>query len=543
MSFEDHAASAIYHRGPLLAAVQSASLWPDSKTFVDCPTRGSASVVLASFEAAQRNGGAAPLELEALSAFVSRSFAAPGAELEACEPADWQEEVGWFAELPAEAAEFARALHQLWRTLCRKSVSPPGCTSSLLPLPHPFFIPGDRFRETYYWDTFWIVRGLLASELHASAHGVCLNLLHLLDAHGFVPNGARSYYLLRSQPPLLSHMVAAVHARTPGGCAPLLARALPLLQREWAFWTSGQRSVLVRTSSAVHRLSRYFASQAVPRPESWREDVATCAGLAPAAAAALHVELASAAESGWDFSSRWLEGASLRTLRTTRTVPADLNAFLLALARHIAAFARALGQARIAEEFDVHAEAQAMAIKTVLWNETAAQWRDFVLDPAPGAGEHTGRPSTALVASNWVPLWCGAVAPDSPEAARCVASLAASGLIQPGGLATSDVDSGEQWDAPNSWPPLVHMLAEGCARCGDPGRRLGSHIAGCYLRTTRLGWAAAGQMHEKYDARRADGGRGGGGEYAPQVGFGWTNGACLALLQDGLGVAEAWPGA
>lgn len=27
---------------------------------------------------------------------------------------------------------------------------------SLLPLPHPFVVPGDRFREVYYWDSYWV---------------------------------------------------------------------------------------------------------------------------------------------------------------------------------------------------------------------------------------------------------------------------------------------------------------------------------------------------------------------------------------------------
>ena len=65
--------------------------------------------------------------------------------------------------------------------------------------------------------------------------------------------------------------------------------------------------------------------------------MATAAGLAPGAGRRrLWRDLASAAESGWDFSSRWLEadggggaGAGLlASCRTTRVVPADLNALL-----------------------------------------------------------------------------------------------------------------------------------------------------------------------------------------------------------------------
>ena len=73
-----------------------------------------------------------------------------------------------------------------------------------------------------------------------------------------------------------------------------------------------------------------------------REDVATAAGCADAsAAAALHRELASAAESGWDFSSRWMaDPDDLASMRTTRIVPADLNAFLCRMEADMHCFAQ-----------------------------------------------------------------------------------------------------------------------------------------------------------------------------------------------------------
>ena len=86
------------------------------------------------------------------------------------------------------------------------------------------------------------------------------------------------------------------------------------------------------SGGAPHALSRYYAAWDQPRPESYREDAALAEGLPAAARAALLRNVASAAESGWDFSSRWMapgaEGG-LRSLRTTQIVPADLNGFLL----------------------------------------------------------------------------------------------------------------------------------------------------------------------------------------------------------------------
>ena len=112
-----------------------------------------------------------------------------------------------------------------------------------------------------------------------------------------------------------------------------------------------------------------------------------------------------------------------------------------------------------------------------------------------------------------------------------MASLRGSGLLQPGGVATTLVASGEQWDWPNAWPPLQQMLVEGLAGCGAAGGAvLAEEVALRWLRSNHRGWSRDGVMHEKYDATRP-GESGGGGEYVPQVGFGWTNGVVLSLLE------------
>ena len=72
---------------------------------------------------------------------------------------------------------------------------------TLIALPHPFIVPGGRFVETYYWDNYWILKGLLVCGMRETAAGMIRNMLHQLDAFGFVPNGGRIYYLDRSQPP------------------------------------------------------------------------------------------------------------------------------------------------------------------------------------------------------------------------------------------------------------------------------------------------------------------------------------------------------
>lgn len=445
--------------------------------------------------------------------------------------------------LPRVASPSARAwaaqLHATWGTLCRAAapcVAAHPDRHTLLPVPGPFVVPGARFREGYYWDSLWAVRGLLVSGLHALAADVVLNLAHCVATPGvgFVPNGLRAYYLNRSQPPLLAAMAAAVWQST--GDAQFLNAVLPAVEAELTWWRAAPRTLAVGDGDGGRALlSRYYAAWEEPRPESLREDLAT----ADAAAARdpnlnrgqLFRDIASAAESGWDFSSRWFgDGQSLASIRTTCIFPADLNALLHRAERGAAALAAAAGCPNAAARWAAAADERLAAVTLLHWDADSGRWRDLEV---PGNLED--RPvfvaSHAVYASDFVPLWCGCAEAGGPAAAAAVAALRASGLLGPGGVAASSVASGEQWDAPNAWPPLQSMLAEGAEACGGvEGAQLAEDIVHAYLRTAHAGWAATGRMFEKFDAQQV-GAPGGGGEYACMDGFGWTNGLALAWLE------------
>ncbi|CAE7933584.1 unnamed protein product, partial [Symbiodinium sp. KB8] len=86
---------------------------------------------------------------------------------------------------------FALQVNDLWALLGRKpapDVFNNPQRHTLVPYPYPLMVPGGRFRESYYWDTYWIVLGLLASDLHETAEKVVNNLLWEADTYGFVPN-------------------------------------------------------------------------------------------------------------------------------------------------------------------------------------------------------------------------------------------------------------------------------------------------------------------------------------------------------------------
>lgn len=604
----------VFCEGTIIEAVHKYNIFADdSKTFVDKPLREDPEAVLASFAALLQSPSG--LTEASVRRFLDENFGDPGTELVPHTPEDYTPEPPKELLSPLRASSapdalerWARALHSLWLVLCRRvrpEVMEHPSRYTLLPRIHPFVVPGGRFRESYYWDSYWIVQGLLASGMATTARQMVENLLDDVLKYGFCPNGSRLYYLNRSQPPLLSEMVMALVADgSTAGPAWLKSTALPALDAEYNFWMRGSRCVRVRApgeAGQVHKLNRYFVANDMPRPESWPEDDATARGLrdntsslssslplpSPSSRAAVFGELASAAESGWDFSSRWMQRSSsssggcvggsggsdgdwpLWRTKIRSNVPVDLNAILYRMeqnmgrAHRLVATGSGHGGERerhfsSAETYEAAAAKRAAAFEAILWRDWAGRWTDawLVERGAQDGGvaeefevdeDHDHR--RPVFASDYLPLWAGLTS-GAERASVVLASILASGLICTGGIQTSTAlpFSKQQWDAPNVWAPLVGMIVEGLEKvpfsvAERPGKvttgttgtfitgpRLAFEVARLYLESARAAHEGSGWMYEKYSATEFGQG-GGGGEYEPQVGFGWSNGVALHLLQ------------
>ena len=113
-------------------------------------------------------------------------------------------------------------------------------------------------------------------------------------------------------------------------------------------------------------------------------------------------------------------------------------------------------------------------------------------------------------------------------------------MIGLAGVSTSIYATGEQWDSPNAWAPLQHMAISGLRASGvAEGEALAARLASRWIRSNVEGFRSTGHMHEKYSAVES-GRAGGGGEYSPQVGFGWSNGVLLDLLRIYPDQSEGW---
>ncbi|XP_073303813.1 probable trehalase isoform X2 [Primulina huaijiensis] len=510
----------------------------DPKLYVDLSLKNNLSITVQEFhELPRTENGSVPVK--ELNSFIEEHFGDVEEDLMHVNPVDFVPEPKDF--LPKvkspEMRAWALEVHSLWNNLSRKvskGVFHKPDYHTLLPLKSPVIIPGSRFREVYYWDSYWVIRGLLASKMYDTAKGIVYNLISLIDEFGYVLNGARAYYTNRSQPPLLSSMVTDIYNRT--GDKELAAKSLPALLKEHEFWNSGIHKVIIKDGEgSSHALSRYYAMWNKPRPESSTTDRETASKLSNTCEKKqLYRELGSTAESGWDFSTRWMRNAfDLTTLATTSIIPVDLNAFILKMELDISSLAHSIGDSDTSERFRNASEARKKAITSILWNAEMGQWVDYWLGNSNDVITLNGSSQKKKIfASNFVPLWIQPFASDAKIVDKVISSLQNSGLVHSAGIATSLANSGQQWDFPNGWAPLQHMIVEGLVRCGsEKALAIAQETAVKWIRTNYVAFKKTGTMHEKYDIRKC-GDIGGGGEYAPQTGFGWSNGVVLVFLEE-----------
>ena len=488
--------------GALFSDVQLSGIFPDSKEFVDAHPKSEPRVIEVRYDSARRTPGFV------LRAFVEQNFVLP-------QPAG----DGYHTVVSQSMVAHVNAL---WPVLTRSADSA-DTHSSLIPLPSPYIVPGGRFREVYYWDSYFTMLGLVQSGRTDFVKNMLDNFAHLILTIGHIPNGNRTYYRSRSQPPYFAAMVG-LYARATDTAQAL--RYLDAMEKEYAFWMDGADTLapghafrrVVRLPDSVV-LNRYWDDSDEPRPESYRPDVELGQTLPESLRAKFYRNVRATAESGWDFSSRWMRNPKdLRTLETTDLIPVDLNSLLYNTERTIAAFAfvrNGRGDDTLFRRFKQRADTRRRAI-LAMYDAKAGfffdrRWRTGALV--------TDRPSLAAAE----PLYFGIATDDQ---GRRVAARFERDFLKPGGFVTTNFASGQQWDGPNGWPPLVWLTIEGVRRYGRGD--LADQAASRWLRLINRTYQATGRMMEKYDVvnttRKA-----GGGEYPTQDGFGWTNGVALAL--------------
>ncbi len=464
--------------GEVFDDLTGSGLWQDEKPLADAILRANPQEIRAAYHAAKASG---PVDLHG---FFDQWFRPVGGET-----------VTYHSRPNQRPLDHLEAL---WPILTRPA-DDPGEISSRFPLPRPYVVVGGRFQESYYWDSYFTQLGLLKTGRHALVRDMLENFAHAIRVIGHIPNGFRSYFLTRSQPPFFAQMVVD-YGRAMGDEAGALAHFLPEIEAEYRYFLT--------TEHCHQGLARYWDEAAGPRVEMLGSDRRMAA--VEAARPGFYRDLRAACESGWDFSARWLvDPFDLGTIRTTRIWPVDLNCLLLRMEEILARAAPA------AEAYREAGIARRQAIQDRFFDPGRGYFFDLSIDD--------GQVIPITTAAGMFPLWAGAA---TDEQARAAADWARRHLLKPGGLLTSDVTSGQQWDAPNGWAPLNWIAVQGLRRYGLDD--LAETLRRRWLATCDAVFASTGKFVEKYNVLDPLA-PSGGGEYALQDGFGWSNGVYIDL--------------
>lgn len=393
-----------------------------------------------------------------------------------------------------DVSEARKYISKYWETLTRFH---PTDDESLVGLPNKYLVPAMEeghefdFNELYYWDSYFMVQGMMDEEHKELVIGILDNLITLFNRFGIVPNASRVYLTGRSQPPLLTTFIWDVyHAYDMG--EKWLKEKLQIAMQEYKVVWMGTKKPHAR--QVYQGLSRYY-------------DINMLDALAEA-------------ESGWDMTPRFGR-------KCLNYVPVDLNALLYKYETDFARYFRLVDNKREAAVWENAAEHRKETMNKLMWSDLKGLYYDYNYDKKRRGGVSS--------LAGLYPLWAGMV--DRKQAQQLVKALRR--FENRGGLSATDQQPPfnqfmpgaipQQWAYPNGWAPLQFMVIKGLQRYGY--RAEAKHYAMKWLRTNLDWYNKNGIFLEKYNVVQP-GKPPAKGVYPSQTGFGWTNAVFERFCQE-----------
>ncbi len=372
---------------------------------------------------------------------------------------------------------------------------------SLLGLPNKYLVPAyDEghefdFNEMYYWDSYFMVQGMMNAKNKDLVIGILENLVSMFERFRVIPNASRMYLMGRSQPPFLTTFIWEVYD-TYDMDKRWLKRMIKTAEAEYATVWMGTKKPNAR--QVYKGLSRYYDIN--------------------------HLHDLAEAESGWDMTTRFGRKA-------LDYVPVDLNALLYKYEMDFARYYRLIDDKRTAAKWEVAAKYRKNVMNGLMWSNLRGIYFDYNF-----AKEKRGTVSSL---ATYYPMWAGMVT--KAQAEELVKALRR--FEHRGGLATTDGQAlnqmvpgviapgvmPTQWAFPNGWAPLQYIVIKGLQRYGydEDARR----IAMKWLKTNLDWFNKHGVFLEKYNVVSPDKPPA-KGVYPSQTGFGWTNAVFERLCQE-----------
>ena len=372
----------------------------------------------------------------------------------------------------------------------------------LLYLPYPYLVPGGRFNEMYGWDSAFPIFAWADTHPRIMREQAD-NQLYQIRAYGKVLNANRSYYLSRSQPPLIAAMVLRIwHAAQTRDWRDFDPDSVYKSARDWLaaayddianhhrYWTTGDRIIAglsrywddgdgiaaeVLTGEPghyehaiehfkTHPDERFFVNGALT-PLYYRADRAMRA-------------------SGFDPTGHWGYGA----LECLFHTPVCLNALLYRMESDLAEIAETLGNGD-AEKWRRAQAHRKIAMQPMIYPASGI-YHDY--DTVRQC--RNPKPFANFFHAHWAGLYDG-----DPALAEKAANAALALLETPYGIVTSTEQSGSQWDFPYGWPPLQYFAFVGLKRSGQ--HAAAKRVAGKFLTLAQNVFTEQNAVFEKYNMR------------------------------------------
>ncbi|PCI77295.1 trehalase [Candidatus Aerophobetes bacterium] len=484
--------SFIQLQGPLFERVMAEHIFDDAKTFVDSIPLTDPSTIMRCYEKEKESSHFC------LKTFIEKHFSIAQSENSPL--------------LETKPSSMESYIKQSWPILM-KPMNAVSSHDTLLSLPHPHIVPGGRFRECFYWDSYFSFLGLNEKDIIE-----CIdNFVYLIETLKFIPNGNRVYFLSRSQPPFFAFMIELVARQASKN---KMLTYMQSLEKEHWFWTKEKsfaktekkelgHSVYINHPSYKGALNRYYDPINKPRAEAFYKETLLSK---EAHGEDFFQQLRAVCESGWDFSSRFLESKKLGSVNALSICPIDLHCLLYFSEQQLFNFYKTVDEKK-ADFYKQAMSERKLAIQTLFWNE------DFFYDYNWKKGTTTGKKSLAALFPLYVKL------ATAKQAEKVVTTLKAS-FLQPGGFVTTLEHSGHQWDWPNGWAPLQWITVVGLVNYGY--KDIAIEGAKRWLKMVNKMYQENHTLLEKYNVVTASI-EVAKGEYKLQEGFGWTNGVTAAL--------------
>lgn len=486
----------------LFNAVQCSGVFKDSKQFVDAKPKSDPDQILASYDNCHNR-----TDFD-LKQFLSVHFDFPESE-----------EIAYNEDGSRPIREH---IEMLWDVLSRQADNV-NADPSLVPLPKPYIVPGGRFREIYYWDSYFTMLGLAASDRVMMLESMVENFAYLIDELGFIPNGNRSYFCSRSQPPFFALMIKLLVDKKNDPS--IYTRYLPQLEKEYLFWMDGSEK-LKNDGEAYRRvikvgkgfLNRYWDDSDQPRQESYSEDL-KLAQTSARASNEMYRDIRAACESGWDFTSRWfINSGDIETIRTRNIVPVDLNSLLFFVEETLALSYKLIGNSLKEDEYRERAKLRKAHIQQLFFDKNKNFFCDILLPDLKHSSVHS--------LASMFPMFFNLA---SDQQANACSTKIEKEFLKQGGWVTTLNYTEQQWDAPNGWAPLQWVVYQGLSNYGfDDQAKEGAKR---WVENNLHTYKQTGQLAEKYNVEKV-GVSAEGGEYIVQHGFGWTNGVLVTFMDE-----------